>query len=110
VGLITGIGLPHLAALVTIFAFVLIWLFDSRPACRVRVEDLPKDRLAECAQTYRGAMEGQGCRIISERRYSRRGRVDFVMRLPSKASRDSVDAVLASLPPDVRGDVAWRID
>jgi hypothetical protein len=110
VGLITGIGLPHLAALTTLFAFVLIWVFDSRPACRVRVDDLPKERFAECAGIYRGALEGQGCKIISERRYSKKGRIDFVMRLPGKASRASVDGVLANLPPDVCGDIDWRID
>jgi hypothetical protein len=110
VGLITGIGLPHLATLTTLFAFILIWLFDSRPACRVRIEDLPKDRFTECARAYRGALEAQRCRIISERRYSSKGRIDFVMRLPSTATRASVDRALEGLPPEVCGDVDWQID
>ena len=110
VGLIAGIGLPHLAALTTLFAFLLIWLFDSRPACRVRINNLPSGRLEECVQAYRGAMEGQGCTIISERRYSSKGRLDFVIRLPARATRESMDKVLCALPPDVCGDIGWRID
>lgn len=40
--------------------------------------------------------------IISERRYSSKGRIDFVIRLPGKATRASVDGVLNALSPDVR--------
>ena len=110
VGLIAGLGLPHLATLTALFAFVLIWVFDSRPACRVRVDDLPGARIGECDQIYRGALEGQGCKIISERRFTSKGRLDFVIRLPSKATRESVNDALGSLPPDVRGDTDWQID
>ena len=110
IGLIAGIGLPHLAALTAAVAYLLIWLFDSRPACLVRVEDLPVQRVAECARIYREALQKQGCKIISERHYSTKGRVDFVMRLPSTATRESVDHALASLPADVCGDVDWQID
>jgi len=110
VGLVAGIGLPHLAVLTTIFTCLLIWAFDSRPACRVRVDALPQSRLAECAQIYRDALAGQGCQIISERRYSSKGRLDFVIRLPGKATRDSVNGVLSTLPPDVCGDIDWEID
>jgi hypothetical protein len=110
VGLIAGVGLPHLAALTTVFAFALIWLFDSNPACRVRVNNLPSGRLADCAEAYRSAFEGLGCKVINERRYSSRGRLDFVIRMPGSASRESVDQVLSGLPPDVSGDIGWRID
>ncbi|HEY1416101.1 MAG TPA: hypothetical protein VGF42_09490 [Caulobacteraceae bacterium] len=108
-GLVAGLGLPHLAAMIAIFAFALIWIFDSRPACRVRIDELPKGRLEECASLYRGALEGQGCRIISEQRYSK-GRLDYIIRLPSTATRESVSEVFAGLPPDLRGDIDWQID
>ena len=110
VGLVAGIGLPHLAVLTTLFTCVLIWLFDSRPACRVRVDALPPARLAECAQLYRDALGGQGCQIISERRYSSKGRIDYVIRLPAKATRQSVTGALETLPEDVCGDIDWQID
>jgi hypothetical protein len=110
VGLIAGVGLPHLAALATLFAFLLIWVFDLRPACRVRIEDLPQGRITECAKIYRGALEGQGCKIISERRNSAKGRLDFIIRLPGKVTWDSVNRALGGLPPDVCGDVDWQID
>jgi hypothetical protein len=109
-GLVTGLGLPHLGAMIAIFAYALIWIFDSRPACRVKVEELPKDRLEECASLYRGAFEGQGCRIIAESRNSGKGKLDFVIRLPPTATRESMHEILSKLPPDMRGDVDWEID
>jgi hypothetical protein len=108
-GLVTGLGLPHLAAMIAAFAFALIWIFDTRPACRVRIDELPKDRLAECASLYRGLLEGQGCRIISEQRY-KKGRLDYIIRLPPTASRETVSEAMAQLPPDVCGDIDWQID
>src|SRR5215471_16825412 len=66
VGLTAGLGLPHFAVLTTLFAFALIWLFDRRPACRVRIEHLPAGRLSECADAYRTVLRAQGCTIVAE--------------------------------------------
>ncbi len=110
IGLIAGLGLPHLAALTAVFAFALIWFFDSRPACKIKVNELPEGRLAECGQIYSDTLKGLGCKIISERRSAAKGRLTYVMRLPRKATRDSVNDALHALPPDVCGDIDWEID
>src|SRR5215813_5008222 len=65
-GLIAGLGLLHFAVMITLFAFVLIYLFDTSPPFRIRIESLPKAHTADCAQAYRDILKGHGCRIISE--------------------------------------------
>ena len=41
-GLIAGLGLLHFAVMITLFAFALIYVFDSSPPFRIRIEGLPK--------------------------------------------------------------------
>src|SRR6201996_4051281 len=43
-GLIAGLGLLHFAVIITLFCFALIYLFDSYPPFRIRIEGLPKGR------------------------------------------------------------------
>lgn len=109
-GLIAGLGLPHLAVITTAFTFVMVYLFDSRPGCRVRICKLPEARLAECAAAYRGIIERAGCRIISERRAFNKERVEFVFRLPRAGTRDRVDAALGEMPADMRGEIDWEVE
>lgn len=109
-GLIAGLGLPHFAAITTIFAFVLIYAFDSRPVCRVKVEQLPADRLGEAADVYRTVLQGQGCKILTEHRSAAKGRVEFVFRMPRRGRRDTLHAALCEAPLATRGEIDWEVE
>ena len=52
-GLIAGLGLLHFAVIIIAFAFILIWLFDSSPPFRIRIEGLKWDHCGACAEAYR---------------------------------------------------------
>lgn len=109
-GLIAGLGLPHFAVITTAFTFLLVTLFDARPACRIKIGELPPGRLAEAAAAYRGVLESHGCKIIGEHRSFSKERVEFVFRLPSAGAREVVHTALCALPDDVRGDIDWEVD
>jgi hypothetical protein len=109
-GLIAGLGLPHFAVITTAFVFVLIWLFDSRPACRVKISQLPAERVAEGAVAYRGVLEGQGCKIISERKSFDKRRVEFVFRLPRAGTQERLHAALCEAPAELRGEIDWEVE
>jgi hypothetical protein len=81
-GLIAGLGLLHFAVMITVFAFVLIYVFDSSPPFRIKIEGLPKARTADSVAAYRGALKGQGCRL---------------------------DAELRKIAEDLRGEVDWEV-
>jgi hypothetical protein len=110
VGLIAGLGLPHLAVLTTLCAFALIWLFDSRPACRVRIEDLPTERLTECADAYRAILVAHGGRIVGEHRSVAKNRVEFVLRLPRANAREELQKALGEAPTELCGEVNWDVE
>jgi hypothetical protein len=109
-GLIAGLGLPHFAIITTVFVFVMIYLFDSRPACLVKIDHLPPGKVDECAAAYRAALEKEKCKIISERRVHAKNKVEFLFRLPSADTKEGLNATLAKLPPDLCGEIDWEID
>lgn len=109
-GLIAGLGLPYFAAITTAFAFVLIYVFDSRPACRVRIEQLPPERVFECADAYRGVLLAHGCKLIAEHKYAAKGRIEFVFRLPRAGAREDVHAALCATPLDLHGEIDWEVE
>ena len=91
-------------------AFILILAFDSRPVCRVKIEQLPADRIQESADVYRAVLEGQGCRIITEHQIASKGRVEFVFRMPRRAVRAGLHAALCGTPLETHGEINWEVE
>ena len=109
VGLIAGLGLLYFAVIITLFTFALIYIFDTRPPYRIRVEGLAKDRAGSCAEVYRGILKGHGCSIIAEHHSLEKARIEFVFRLPRRSTRDRLDLELRSIAADLRGEVNWEL-
>jgi hypothetical protein len=76
----------------------------------VKIDQLPEGRIAEAAVLYRGVLEAQGCKIISERRPFGKKRVEFVFRLPRRGTRDGLHATLCNVQADLRGDIDWEVE
>ena len=95
--------------MITLFAFGLIWLFDSSPPFRIRIEGLAWERCGACAQAYREMLKAHGCRIISEHHSLEKERIEFVFRLPRRSTRERLDAELRSIAADLRGEVDWEV-
>jgi len=108
-GLIAGLGLLHFAVMITLFAFLLIYLFDTSPPFRIRIESLPKGRTLDCAGAYREVLKAHGCSIISEHRSAEKERIEFVFRLPRRSTRERLDAELCAIAAELRGDVDWEV-
>ena len=109
-GLTAGLGLPHFAVITTAFAFVLIYLFDASPVCRVRIEQLPPERMGECADAYRAALTERGCKIVTEHKSVPKGRVEYVFRLPRRGTREGLHAALCDVHIDLRGEIDWEVE
>jgi len=109
-GLTSGLGLPHFAVITTAFAFVLIFLFDINPICRVRIEQLPPDRFGACADAYRATLVAKGCKIIAEHRSAPKGRVEYVFRLPRRGNQEGLHAALCEANGDVHGEIDWVVE
>ena len=108
-GLIAGLGLLHFAVMTTLFAFALIYVFDTSPACRIRIEGLSMDRAAESAAAYREQLKVHRCTIIAEHRSLEKKRIEFLFRLPRRSTRDQLALALEAIAADLRGDVDWEV-
>ncbi len=108
-GLIAGLGLLHFAVMITLFSFVLIYIFDSSPPFRIRIEGLPKTHTADCAEAYRGILKGHGCSIIAEHHSAEKARIEFVFRLPRRSTRGRLEAELCTIAAELRGEVDWEV-
>jgi uncharacterized membrane protein YhiD involved in acid resistance len=109
VGLTAGLGLLHFAVIITLFTFILIYVFDTSPPYRIRVECSAKDRTAICMEAYRGILKGHGCSIIAEHHSVEKARIEFVFRLPRRSTRDRLEVELRSIAVDMRGEVDWEV-
>jgi hypothetical protein len=109
VGLIAGLGLLHFSIIITLFAFILIYIFDTSPPFRIKIEELPKGNTTACAEAYRAVLKQHGCYIISEHHSAEKTRVEFVFRLPRRSTRQRLEAELCTIAAELRGDVDWEV-
>jgi hypothetical protein len=109
VGLIAGLGLLHFAVIITLFTFALIYLFDTRPPYRIRVEGLARDRAGSSAEAYRGILKRHGCSIIAEHHSLEKARIEFVFRLPRRSTRGRLEEELSNIAAEFRGEVNWEV-
>ena len=100
-GLIAGLGLLHFAVMITLFAFVLIYVFDTSPPFRIRIEGIAEGRTADCAEAYRGMSEGAW--LQHHRRAPFAGKGAGRIRLspaPPQHARPAGRGVAQTLPPN----------
>ena len=111
IGLIVGLNLPQFAVLATAFAWVLIYIFDGHPVCSLEVSEIPKGRLADASREYRRVLGDLKCRLIGESKSHAKSRIEFVFRMPRRATQAQVHRALCEqVPADVRGEIDWQIE
>jgi hypothetical protein len=110
IGLSAGLDLPHVAVLVTAFGFGLIYILDARFTFRIDVRALAPENMVASAAAYRAVLEGEDCRIISEKKNPEKGRVRFILRSSRADLSGCLDKVFeAKIDPALKGFVDWEI-
>ena len=110
IGLSAGLDLPHVAILVTLFGFVLIFFLDARFTFRIFVRGLPHDCFNQAARAHRDVIEREDCRIISEKKDPDRGRVTFIIRSTHVNAGKNLESSLENeVEPSLMGSVDWEI-
>lgn len=110
IGLSCGLDLPHVAVLVTLFGFVLIFFLDARFTFRIYVRGVSKDSFSQSARAYREALESENCRVISERKNPDRGRINFIIRSAQADVGKNLESSLESrVDPSLQGTIDWEI-
>lgn len=110
IGLICGLNLPHFAVLATLFTWVLIYIFDASPVCTINVHDVPKGQLKTAAIAYRALLKELNCHVINEHKAYGKNRLDYVFRMPRRATQEHLHQQLCERPPiELRGDIEWKL-
>ena len=110
IGLSCGLDLPHVAVLVTLFGFVLIFFLDARFTFRIYVRGLPHDSVTQAAKAYREVLDQENCRIIREKKDPDRGRITFIIQSAQATAGKNLEASLESkVEPSLMGSVDWEI-
>lgn len=111
IGLSCGLDLPHVAVLATVFAFILIYVLNTRITYRMNVGGLPAERIVQVAAAYRKVLEQQGCHIMSEKKNPAKARVTFIFRGARKISHLHLeDALENHVDESLRGYLDWEIE
>lgn len=111
IGLISGLNLPHFAVMATVFAWILIYVFDGHPVCELEVNEVPKGKVKESSDAYRVTLAALGCSVISEDRSFSKNRITFVLRAPRNKSQAQLTAALCEqVPTEVRGEIDWEVE
>ena len=111
IGLIAGLNLPHFAVMATVFACVLIYIFDGHPVCELEVHEIPDGRVKDAATAYRAVLAELGCKLINEDKSFSKHRIDYVFRAPRNRTQEEMHrAFCERVPVDVRGEIDWEIE
>ena len=111
IGLSCGLNLPNVAVLATAFGFVLIYIRDTRVTYRIDIQGVSTPRLAVSAAAYRAILEGQGCRIMNEKKSPSKERVVFIFHSARSVTRARLENLFeTTIDPVLRGHVDWEID
>jgi hypothetical protein len=110
IGLLSGLEMPHIAVLSTVFGFGLIYVLHARTTCLIDIRALPPEAVAGAAAAYRSVLEKQGCRILYEKKNPEKGRVEFIFSFSSGVKRSSIaEALETSVDAGLKGSLNWEI-
>jgi hypothetical protein len=111
VGLLCGMNLPHFAVIATAFVWFVILVFDANPVYRLDVTQIEKEYLKQAADAYKKELDNFGAKLVTESNAVSKGKLVFVFRAPRTFNRDALfDAASRHLPPELRGELDWRIE
>ena len=104
IGLSSGLNLPHVAVLSSIFGYVLIFLLDRKVAYRIEVNDIESGQESDVAEAYREVLEKAGYRIITERKNVSKHRVTIILYTPHHVEHEMLEDLIDNkVPEDLRG-------
>jgi hypothetical protein len=111
IGLSCGLNLPNVAVLATAFGFALIYVRDMRVTYRIEVQGVNAQQLPASAAAYRGILEQQGCRILSEKKNAAKQRLVYIFNGTRHVTRQRLEDLFErAIDPALKGSVEWEID
>ncbi len=102
VGLACGMGSWVMAVFVTAFSWILIFILDSRVACRIQIRHSQEDDAKAAFDAVQSFLVLRGCRLQGAPRYKGKRQVEFLLHIPAGVDTRQLelDARAALRTPD----------
>lgn len=111
IGLSAGLDMPHVAVLVTVFGFLLIFVLDARFTFRIDIRGVAAELIRQSAAAYREVLLQQDCRILSEKKRPDRGRISFIIRSPNASLGKQLEEIFETeIDEPLKGSSDWEIE
>jgi hypothetical protein len=107
VGLCWGLGLQLVAALATLYFWLMIYVLESARIERLVIAGVDQAHWARASEAYKNALTQAGCRVLSHSKGFRKSQLVFTLRVPRSFSAEDTERAFASLPDDLRGGYDW---
>jgi hypothetical protein len=107
VGLCWGLGLQLVAALATLYFWIMIYVLEATRVERLSVAGVDMANWARATDAYKSALSQAGCRVLSHSKSFKKSQLVFTLRVPAAFNAEDTERAFAALPPELRGGYDW---
>lgn len=109
VGIGCGMQTYLIAVLATVAAWLIVWQLEREVIGSVQILGLSVPQMEAASRAYRKLLGDADCKVVSERRNSKKGELEFVFRAPGRVTVEQLTERTHGLDEDQRGVAAWEI-
>jgi hypothetical protein len=103
IGLCWGLGLELVAALATVFFWLMIFVLEAAPPNELRVAGVELSEMNRTVEAYSDAIVRAGGRMLGHSKDFKRAQLTFVFAMPRSVSEEDLRVELARIPEGLRG-------
>jgi hypothetical protein len=107
IGLCWGLGLQLVAALATLYFWVMIYALEAVRVERLVVAAVEQVNWPRATEAYKNVLTQLGCRVLSHSKSFKKAQLVFTVRVPRTFSAEDVERAFEALPPELRGGYDW---
>lgn len=107
VGLCWGLGMQLVAALATVYFWVMIYVLESVRVERLVVAGVDQAHWAQAVEAYKSVLTQAGCQVLSHSKGFKKSQLAFTVKVPRAFSADDTERAFDALPPELRGGYDW---
>jgi hypothetical protein len=107
IGLCWGLGLQLVAALATLYFWLMIYALESMRVERLIVAGLDPGLWARATDVYKQRLTELGCRVLSHSKGFKKGQLIFTLRVPRAFNAEETERAFDALPDELRGTYDW---
>lgn len=107
IGLCWGLGLQLVAALATLYFWLMIYALESVRVEKLTVAGIDQVLWPRATEAYRSALTQAGCAVLSHSKGFKKSQLVFTLRVPRQFSAEQTERSLTALPEELRGTLDW---